>query len=156
VSKAFTTDSDDEENTFDAPALPPGTRNYITPAGAARLREEVDRLNEERKHLGTSVEGKGRAQTIERRLRQLIDRVEALEVIDPATQPKDRILFGATVKVLDDGKEAEWRIVGLDEIDLDRGWISWMSPLALALIDKHVGDVIPFLDRRLTILKISY
>ena len=73
------------------------------------------------------------------------------------SQPQDRVLFGASVTVSDGkGKPETWRIVGLDEIKLDEGWISWMSPLASALLEKRVGDVVSFMNRRLTILQINY
>ncbi len=157
MSKAFTTDSDDEGDILEAPALPPGTRNYMTTAGAERMRAEAEQLNEERQHLALNVEGKGRAQVIERRLRYLIPRIEALEAIDPLRQPKDRVLFGAAVTVSDGTEKNEtWRIVGLDEIDLGRGWISWMAPLATALLEKRVGDIVFFMNRRLTVLQINY
>jgi transcription elongation factor GreB len=157
VSKAFATDSDDEDGLLEAPALPPGTRNYMTRAGAERLRAEAEQLDKERRRLGSSVEDKARALVIERRLRFLAPRIEALEEIDPLTQPQDRALFGASVTV-SDGKSASetWRIVGLDEVDLERGWISWMSPLAAALLEKRVADVVDFMGRRLTIKEISY
>ena len=157
MSKAFTTDSDDEGDILEAPSLPPGTRNYMTAAGAARLRAEAEALTLERGQLGAGVQAKGRIQTIDRRLRFLIARLETLEAIDPMSQPNDRALFGAAVTV-SDGKGAPetWRIVGIDEIDLGRGWISWMSPLATALLEKRVGDRVDFMGRRLTLLKIIY
>jgi transcription elongation factor GreB len=157
MSKAFTTDSDEEGGQPEAPALPPGTRNYMTRVGAERLRAEAEQLTQERRGLNADVEGKARAQAIERRLRFLVLRLQALEVIDPLLQPKDRVLFGATVTLSDEKKGSEtWRIVGLDEADLERGWISWMSPLAGALLEKRAGDVITFMSRRLTVQKIYY
>jgi transcription elongation factor GreB len=157
MSKAFTTDSDDDGTILEAPALPPGTRNYMTAVGAERLRAEAEQLDQERKRLAADAQGKDRAQVIERRLRYLVPRIEALEVIDPLAQPKDRVLFGASVTISNDkGKSETWRIVGLDEIHLDQGWISWMSPLASALLEKRVGDIVPFMGRRLTVLQINY
>lgn len=157
MSKAFTTDSDEEEDLPEAPAFPPGTRNYMTRLGAERLQAEAEQLTADRAHLTGDVADQARARVIERRLRYLRPRLEALEAINPLDQPKDRVSFGATVKMSDGQGAAEtWRIVGLDEMDLDRGWISWMSPLASALLEKLVGDTIAFLGRRLTILQITY
>src|SRR4051812_25233450 len=157
MSKAFTSDSDQEGDFLEAPALPPGTRNYMTRAGAERLRSEAERLNQERRHLARDVEGQARAAVIERRLRYLVPRIEALEEIDPVRQPKDRVLFGASVTLSDEkGATDTWRIVGIDEMDLDQGWISWMSPLATALLEKRVGDTLSFMGRRLSILRIEY
>jgi len=157
MSKAFTSDSDGQEDILEAPAFPPGTRNYMTTEGAKRLRAEADQLVKERRDLAADVEGQGRGQAIDRRLRYLIPRIEALEVVDPLSQPPDRVLFGASVTVSDGKRQPEtWRIVGLDEINLDQGWISWMAPLASALLEKRVGDIITFMGRRLTLLQINY
>ncbi len=157
MSKAFTTDSDDEGDFLEAPALPPGTRNYMTKSGADRLRAELARLTQERLKLSSDVSDKAKGQTMERRLRHLVERLEALEEVDPSTQPKDWVLFGATVTLEDQKTSIEkWRIVGLDEVDLDQGWISWMSPLANALLEKKIGDVVSFLGRRLTVIGITY
>jgi transcription elongation factor GreB len=90
-------------------------------------------------------------------MRFLTSRLESARVIDPLTQPSDRVLFGATVEVKEaKGGSQRWRIVGLDETDLDRGWISWMSPIAAALLDRKVGETVPFRDQKLTIEAIRY
>ena len=157
MSKAFTSDSDGDDIFIEPPALPPGVINYMTVAGAKKLQAEIDNLMSERSHVGSDIKGSDRAQSIERRLRYLLPRRDAMQAINPLSQPKDRVLFGASVTISDDKSHQEtWRIVGLDEVDLDRGWISWMSPLASALLDKKVGDDILFRSQHLTILSIRY
>ncbi len=157
MSKAFTSEENDDDAFDNVPSLPPGTRNYMTLKGAEALRQEVDALDAERRGLGSDMKGRARAQTIGRRLRYLVPRLDALERIDPLAQPKDRILFGATVTVASDAAPPEtWRIVGVDEVDLNRGWISWMSPLAGALLEKRIGDAVSFMGRRLVVREIVY
>jgi transcription elongation factor GreB len=118
MSKAFTRETDEDG---DAPArplgadLPPGVKNYMTPEGARRLRAELDRLTQvDRPALVTA--GDGRAlREIDRRIAFLGRRLEALEVIEPASQPEGRVLFGATVAVrAEDGAERRYRLVGID------------------------------------------
>src|SRR5205085_1361580 len=94
------------------------------------------------RHAGsTAVENNARIQQIDRRLRFLAGRLESAQVIDPLQQPRDRVRFGATVTLSEAGGSPQrWRIVGFDETDLDKGWISWMSPLAGALLDRAVGE----------------
>jgi transcription elongation factor GreB len=157
MSKAFAGESDDEGQIPDGPALPPGVRNYMTASGAARLRADVQRLADERRRLASGVQAQAHSQKIERQLRYWVPRLEALEVIDPRTQPSGRVLFGATVEVTaEKGRRETWRIVGIDETDPDKGWISWMSPLAEALLDKRPGDTVAFMDHCLTVKRISY
>src|ERR1019366_5945315 len=102
MSKAFASESDDEGQIPDGPALPPGARNYKTAAGAALLRAEVQRLTEERRRRSSGVEGQAHSQKIERQLRFWLPRLEALEAVDPLTQPSGHVLFGATVEVTED------------------------------------------------------
>jgi transcription elongation factor GreB len=103
------------------------------------------------------VEGQAHAQKIERQLRYWLPRLESLEAVDPLTQPQDRVLFGASVTIADDkGEKVVWRIVGIDESELDKGRISWMSPLASALLDKRAGETLSFKGRQLTVMKIDY
>jgi transcription elongation factor GreB len=158
MSKAFTTDSNDEDAAPEAPPLPPGTKNYMTQRGAARLREEVERLSESRTSLfGSAPEAKSRLVAVERRLRYLAPRLQAAQEVDPMKQPRDRVLFGASVTLREEGgKEVTWRIVGLDETDLARGWISWMSPLASALLEKRLGERVPFRGQTFAISAIDY
>jgi transcription elongation factor GreB len=137
VSKAFTRESDDagEELPLRPRApLPPGTRNYITSAGAQRLREELAQLEQ------TSGRENSRRDA---RLRQLREIIESLVVAEP---PVDRevIRFGATVTVRRSNGTEQYRLVGVDETDLDANEISWLSPLARALIGKRAGDRVQF------------
>jgi len=134
-------------------------KNYITPTGHQRLREEllhlldVDRpevvkivhwaaSNGDRSENGDYIYGKKRLREIDRRIRFLNKRLEFAEVVDPATREStDQIFFGATVTYIDgQGAEKMLRIVGVDEIGLDNGNVSWISPIAKAMIKKRIGD----------------
>ena len=159
MSKAFTkeTDGDDEELVL-AP-IPPGGKNYITPQGYARLRGELLELidverpkmvevvhwaasNGDRSENGDYLYGKKRLREIDRRIRFLTKRLEIAEVVDPALHSGcDQIFFGATVTYLEDGEtEREVTILGIDEADSAQGQISWISPVARALLKARVGD----------------
>jgi transcription elongation factor GreB len=160
VSKAFTKESDAEEELPDEPAdLPGGLPNYITPAGFAALRDEQQALlrverpkiveivswaagNGDRSENGDYIYGKRRLREIDRRVRFLTRRMEAARVVDPAAQKnRDQIFFGATVTYArEDDREVTVRIVGVDEAGLDQGKISWISPVARALMKARVGD----------------
>jgi len=149
---------DSDDFAIELPALPPGVRNYMTPAGEQALKEEVARLEAARARFSSDrVEDQAQRDKIDQRLRALGARLKVAQVIDPLKQPKDRVLFGATVTLSDEkGTLETWRIVGIDEADLDRGWISWMSPLATALLEKRAGDTLSFLHRRLTLTHLTY
>ena len=146
MSKAFTRESDEDD---DAPArplgveLPPGVKNYVTPEGAVRLRDEIERLSQVER---PAVAAKGDARElreIDRRLAFLGRRLDALEIIEPASRAPERVVFGTTVTVRgEDGSERGYRIVGIDEADPPRGALSWRSPLATALLGAHVGDIV--------------
>ena len=159
MSKAFTkeTDGDDEEVVL-AP-IPPGGKNYITPQGYARLRGELLELidierpkmvevvhwaasNGDRSENGDYLYGKKRLREIDRRIRFLTKRLEIAEVVDPGLHAgRDQIFFGATVTYLEDGEtEREVTIIGIDEADSAQGQISWISPVARALLKARVGD----------------
>src|SRR5690349_5725115 len=100
MSKAFTSEENEEEGDIDPPALPPGIKNYMTRAGMERMQAEASQLDQERRHLsGNELERQNRLKKIERRLRFLVSRLETAIAIDPTQQAKDRILFGATVRV---------------------------------------------------------
>jgi transcription elongation factor GreB len=160
MSKAFTRETDDEHDD-DAPRplgaeLPPGVRNYMTPAGAARLRGELDRLAH-----APRPETPAALQALERRLAFLRGRLEALEIIDPTGQPPGRVLFGAIVTVrAEDGETRRYRLVGVDEADPPRGDVSWRSPIAAALLGAEVGDVVtlrsPRGDEELEIVAVDH
>ncbi len=183
MSKAFVSerdsDDEDEEEAARLPELPAGTRNYITPAGYARLRDELRELldverpkvveivswaasNGDRSENGDYIYGKKRLREIDRRIRFLGKRLDKAEVVDPGAQfGNERVFFGATVAyVQDDGIEREVTIVGIDEVEPERGRISWISPVARALLKSTVGDVVtlptPGGLRRLEILDVRY
>lgn len=165
MSKAFTRESDneDEEELEPAASLPRGMPNYITPTGYQRLRDEMEHLlrverpktvetvawaasNGDRSENGDYIYGKRRLREIDRRLRFLTKRLEIAQVVDPAQQQgNDQIFFGATITLLDEAGESQtYRIVGVDETDFTRGHISWISPLARALLKAREGDVVKF------------
>ena len=166
MNKAFTreTDDDDDEGVETSPSLPQGTRNYITPGGYARIRDELDHLlrierphvvevvqwaasNGDRSENGDYLYGKKRLREIDRRIRFLTRRLDLAEVVDPAArgENRDQVFFGATVTLCDEqGEEQTYQIVGIDETDFARGRISWVSPLARALIRAREGDQVRF------------
>ena len=153
------TDSEDEELEPSA-QLPAGVKNYITPGGYRKLQEELDHLwkverpalvktitwaasNGDRSENGDYIYGKKRLREIDRRVRFLRRRLELAEVVDPAQRGEcDQVFFGATVTVCDaNGCESTYSIVGVDEADVTGGRISWVSPLARALLKLREGDV---------------
>ena len=165
MNKAFVRESegDDDEELEPSLKLPAGTRNYITPTGHARLKNELEELvkrerpkvvevvawaasNGDRSENGDYIYGKRRLREIDRRIRFLTKRLDIAEIVDPLRQgDNDQVFFGARVTVADaDGKENTYTIVGVDETDVARGRISWVSPLARALIKSREGDSIRF------------
>ena len=165
MSKAFTRESDAadlDEELEEASPLPAGSRNYMTPGGFARLKAELASLvdkerpetvaivawaasNGDRSENGDYIYGKKRLREIDRRIRFLIRRLDNAEVVDPQARREsenaDQIFFGATVTVSNArGEERTVSIVGIDEIDTARGYISWVSPMARALIKAREGD----------------
>jgi transcription elongation factor GreB len=163
VNKKFSPEDDEDESDV-APQLPQGTRNYITPGGHARLKLELDfllrtdrpsvvdavhwaALNGDRSENGDYIYGKRRLREIDRRIRFLTQRLDKAEIVDPERQDAaaDQVFFGASVTICDEsGGEQTYQIVGVDETDLARGRISWLSPLARALIKARVGDAVRF------------
>ena len=152
---------DDEDDTGAPPALPAGTKNYITPAGFQRLKEEALHLldrerpelvkviqwaasNGDRSENADYIYGKRRLRQIDSRIRFLTRRMDNAMVVDPTgREPTDQVFFGATVTVMNaKGEENTYSIVGIDETDLSRGHISWISPLARALIKAREGDTV--------------
>lgn len=181
MSKAFVREAEGEEDEELSPSLklPPGTRNYITPTGHARLKAELEHLvkrerphvveivawaasNGDRSENGDYIYGKRRLREIDRRIRFLTKRLDIAEVVDPLRQgDNDQIFFGATVTVADgEGLENTYTIVGVDEADASRGLISWISPLARALIKAREGDQIRFQSplgvRELDVVEVIY
>ncbi len=163
MSKAFVKESEHEDDDLDAPelALPKGIRNYMTPAGYARLRDELTHLlnverpdvvqtvswaasNGDRSENGDYIYGKRRLREIDRRIRFLTKRLDIAEIVDPSAQTdQEQIFFGATVTYLDgDGVERVVKIVGVDEAEPLKGKISWISPVARALMRARAGDAV--------------
>ncbi|MCX5592378.1 transcription elongation factor GreB [Alcaligenes endophyticus] len=181
MSKAFVKENDHQEDDDfpEIPALPAGTKNYMTVQGYRSLRAElVHLLNKERPDMvqvvswaasngdrsenGDYLYGKKRLREIDRRIRFLTKRLELAEVVDPGLQPnKDQVFFGATVLYSDKvGEEFRVTIVGVDEAEPLQGKISWVSPVARALIKSHEGDTVvlrtPAGIDELDVLEVSY
>lgn len=181
MSKAFVKESDEDDDEFEqAPALPPGSNNYMTRSGWAALKAELDLLlkserpalvqvvswaasNGDRSENGDYIYGKKRLREMDRRIRFLIKRLESATVVDPAQQENtDQVFFGATVTIADSaGSAAEtYQIVGVDEADASAGRISWISPLARALLKAREGDSVRFQSpagpREIEIVEIRY
>ena len=168
VNKAFVKESDGaddgDEELAPAQRLPAGSKNYMTRRGYDALRVELDQLvrierpklvetvawaagNGDRSENGDYIYGKKRLREIDRRIRFLIKRIESAEVVDPERQQGlEQVFFGATVSFCDLETEDEqtWQIVGVDEADAAQGRISWISPLARAVLKARVGDVVRF------------
>jgi transcription elongation factor GreB len=163
MNKAFVKESDQDEDDDipQAQALPPGTRNYITPEGYARLRDELTQLmnverpsvvqvvswaasNGDRSENGDYLYGKKRLREIDRRMRFLTRRLDIAEIVDPGAQPnRDQVFFGARVVYLDKaGEEHDVTIMGVDEAEPLAGKISWISPVARALLKAREGDTV--------------
>jgi transcription elongation factor GreB len=146
VSKAFTREDDAPEIPLvrkPASALPPGAKNYITVSGERRLREELRSLVEAR----SSVAGdKAKLASADQQILHLENSLRSAVVVPaPAPEQRDQVLFGATVTVREpNGDEACYRIVGVDETDIDRDWVSWVSPIAKALLNRKLGERIRF------------
>jgi len=183
MSKAFTRENDAPDDDFDgdedANPIPPGSKNYLTPHGWRRMRDELTWLVKTERPQVTSVVswaaklgdrsenadyqyGKKRLREIDRRIRYLTKRLEAAEVVDPAVrEATDQVFFGATVTYSSSsGGEQTVRIVGIDETDPARRYVSWISPVARALIKCREGDVVhlrtPGGDEELEILEVRY
>jgi transcription elongation factor GreB len=164
MNKAFTreSESDDDEDGDAASALPlsPGQKNYLTPGGFARLKAELATLvdkerpevvgivswaagNGDRSENGDYIYGKKRLREIDRRIRFLVKRLDRAEVVDPDGRDTDQIFFGATVDIENRRGEAMTiSIVGIDETDTAKGYISWISPMARALLKARAGDTV--------------
>src|SRR6201998_2095032 len=152
MSKAFVKETDDEGALPDEPpAIPPGIKNYVTPEGHRRMQNELRQLlrmerpkvvetvacaagNGDRSENGDYIYGKRRLREIDRRIRFLSKRLESAEVVDPRQQKnRDQVFSGATVThAIGRGTELTITIVGIDEADLDRGRVGWLSPIARA------------------------
>ena len=183
MNKAFTretdTDADDDDGDGTAPALPSGSKNYMTPAGYARLRDELLQLmdeerpkvveavhwaakNGDRSENGDYLYGKKRLREIDRRIRFLTKRLEIAEVTDPSVHHgSDQVFFGATVRYVDEtGNERSVTILGIDEADSAQSQVSWISPIARALLKSREGDVVKLVTpggtHEVELLSVSY
>ncbi|MBC8118191.1 MAG: transcription elongation factor GreB [Burkholderiaceae bacterium] len=178
MSKAFVKETDDDDDELEIPQVE-GVRNYITRDGYSRLKHELVQLlnterpevvrtvswaasNGDRSENGDYIYGKKRLREIDRRIRFLTKRLDVAEVVDSAArETTDQIFFGATVRyALTDGQQNHVTIVGVDEVDPARGYVSWISPIAAALLKAHVGDRVtlrtPVGQETLEILDVSY
>lgn len=182
MNKAFVKESDgddDDELGAGLPPIPPGAKNYITPQGYQRIREELLQLidverpevvkivhwaasNGDRSENGDYIYGKRRLREIDRRIRFLTKRLDLAEVVDPSVHHgSDQVFFGATVTYVNaQGEEHIVTIVGIDELDPLRGKISWVSPVARALTKAREGDLVtlrtPAGEDELEIISVQY
>lgn len=186
MSKAFTRESDadaaaaaDEVDAAAPPPLPAGTRNYLTPPGYQRLRAELIALldderprlvetvawaakNGDRSENGDYLYGKKRLREIDRRIRFLTQRLDLAEVVDPSVHHgSDQVFFGAAVTYADEqGRESTVTIKGIDEADSLAGEVSWVAPVARALLKARVGDEVllhtPRGVQRLEVVAVRY
>jgi len=152
-------------------------KNYISPAGYARLKAELKQLVEaerpevvktvawaaalgDRSENADYIYGKRRLREIDRRVRFLIKRLEAAEIVNASGRDSDQVFFGATVRIKSGRQEREITIVGVDEVDAGQGRVSWVSPVARALLKARAGDVVtlrtPAGEEQIHILEVSY
>ena len=178
MSKAFTKESSDADEEAEVPEpAAPGGKNYITPEGFERLQAERKQLVEverpqvvkvvswaaalgDRSENADYTYGKRRLREIDRRVRFLIKRLEAAEVVRSSGRDADQVFFGAQVRMRGKDGERTVRIVGVDEVDPAQGRISWISPVAKALLKAREGDTVtvrtPSGEEKLEILEVSY
>ena len=181
MSKAFTreSDGDGDEEEAGLPPLPAGGKNYITPQGYARLRTELLQLideerpkvvevvhwaasNGDRSENGDYLYGKKRLREIDRRIRFLTKRLEIAEVADPSLHHgHEQVFFGATVTYAEaSGDERTITIVGIDEADSLQGQVSWISPIARALLKAQEGEVVKLVTpagaQEIEVLEVRY
>lgn len=182
MSKAFVRQIEHDDEDEELPAaqrVPPAARNYITPQGYARLQQELKWLldeerprvvetvawaasNGDRSENGDYLYGKKRLREIDRRIRFLTKRLSIAEVVDPSVHHgKDQVFFGATVTYARaDGSEETVTILGIDEADSAQGQISWISPVAQALLKAREGDEVrlrtPTGTQTLEVVRVSY
>ena len=178
MSKAFVReDSDAPEEPLEAPGVAAGGKNYISPAGFARLKAELRELveierpevvktvawaasNGDRSENGDYLYGKKRLREIDRRVRFLIKRLENAEVVNSSGRDTDQIFFGASVRLRGVAGEKKITILGLDEVDPAQGIVSWVSPIARALLKAREGDTVtlrtPAGEEKLEILAVDY
>jgi transcription elongation factor GreB len=168
MSRAFVRESDVPQLPELPPQvspLPPGAKNYFTPGGVERHRAELARLLEtERPRLASAppddIDVKRELQILDQRIRYLQESLRTADVTPITPGPTDVVRFGTTVTIREKDVETRYRIVGVDETDLDRNWVSWLSPIARALMNARVGDRVQFKAprgaRELEIVRIEY
>lgn len=181
MSKAFIKEPEqeiDEDDEAAEPTIPIGVKNYITPHGFKKLKDELHHLlykerpelttviawaasNGDRSENADYIYGKRRLREIDKKIRFLTKRLEIAEVVDPKNIKATEVLFGATVTIEDEkGEHKTYSIVGIDEVNLPKNQISWISPLAKALLKGKVGDIVNFKTpkgtREYEIIKIKY
>jgi transcription elongation factor GreB len=167
MSRAFVREDDIEpEPVATSPASPvgPGEKNYLTPAGAARLRDELTELTKAKlpvPRADADPEFRREFRVQDQRIRYLTESLRTAEIIGPPPLPWEVVRFGATVFVRDQKNvPGTYRIVGIDEADAGRGWVSWRSPIARALLQAGIGAEVPFRfptgESRLKIETIAY
>lgn len=179
MNKAFTKEADDHQEPERPEPSASGLKNYVTPSGYADLQSELRHLisderpklveivswaasNGDRSENADYIYGKKRLREIDRRVRYLTKRIESAEIVDPALQKNlTKVFFGATVTYKQENiEEKTVKIVGIDEADLAKGKISWVSPVAKALLKAAVGDIVevqtPTGCKKLKILTIIY
>jgi transcription elongation factor GreB len=178
MSKAFVKETEhDEEQEALEPAAPAGAKNYISLTGYMRLKSELKQLveverpevvktvswaasNGDRSENGDYLYGKKRLREIDRRVRYLIKRLENCEVVDSRGRDTDQVFFGATVRYRNADVTREVTIVGTDEVDPAKGHVSWVSPVAKALLKAREGDTVtlrsPAGEEQLEILEVRY
>ena len=153
MSKAFTRDENEgpdiPEVVPTVSLLAPGTRNYLTPGGAQKLRMELQKLVEvtrpELVEARDDPDAKRQLARLDQRIRQLEESLQSAEIVEPPEDGRDIVRFGAWVTVREPaGEETTYRIVGVDEADPDDNLVSWMSPIARALLNRKRGERIPF------------
>jgi transcription elongation factor GreB len=169
MSKAFTRESDDAPEPFPRPILvsplPPGAKNYLTTAGARRLQAELEQLEQvippPSATLKTDSATHPEAQQLKQRRHFLRHSLATAVVVAPPAPPWEQVRFGATIVTRNQtGESTTYRIVGADETDADRNWVSWLSPLARALLNARLGQTVRFKlptgEAALEILQITY
>jgi transcription elongation factor GreB len=176
MNKAFTKETDDDDD--DQPEIPLVVdKNYVTPFGDAQLKNEFNALlkerlkvveivrwaagNGDRSENGDYIYNKKRLREIDRRTRYLKKRIESAKIVDPALQKNlSKVFFGATVTYKENNVQSKVKIVGIDEADLQEGKISYISPVARALLKAEIGDVVklktPEGVKKLEIIGIEY
>ncbi|MBN2322747.1 MAG: GreA/GreB family elongation factor [Spirochaetes bacterium] len=178
MSRAFVDENDGNLSEVDIPKpvipLPGGVKNYVTPDGATKAKKELEELkitvrpklsSEVSKDVtgGDSSDSEAvlavrrKLRTVDHRIEYLTEMIGRMEVVDPKKQDSDRVLFGATVTVLENGKARRtFKIMGVDESDPKKGAISWLSPIARALLSHTIGDTVKIvLPRGETVFRIE-